>query len=586
MRELAIQIPILLPLCLILLAFALPFLTAFPTQHWARSPRTTGLGPTLDLGLAILAFVAVLFSYWASGRSHHVLLGSLLPWNDAIGYFFGAHHLLDSGELSAWSHRRPLYTSLLAGFLSLGGRDLQLALLVQTVLTGAVAFFAAQAAAARMGPAAGFLIFALLLAFAGEYAPATMTENAGFLFGALGIALLWLKAERRSPAWFAAAGFLLMLGLLARAGAFFVIPFLLLWAWSAFRDDQRAALRCTLALLGGALLAVLLNQGIYWYAGTGDNVPFSNFSYTFYGLAVGGKGWLQVYADYPEGMTTYKMFALAFEKIAENPFNIVIGYVRNLPHSTLRLFDYAPAFLPVRPLLGIFWLAGLFVAFRRRREPLALFLLMATAGIVLSGPFLSDVGSRIFAATIPIDAYLAGLGFSAILARLSRSPKPTEPASTTPSGLSAQLIGTGSVLVLLTLAGSFILPRPQVGTLPAFAWAIIYLTNTPGAIRAYRAQLAALNLLLFRLRLRFRDLLQNAIKHGFIFAALCLARGPNEALRLRGTRFFWLPAHVELLKSSSGLLAIGLQIVRLWPATLPVSGNRPRLFRPLLSSNV
>ncbi len=87
-------------------------------------------------------------------------------------------------------------------------------------------------------------------------------------------------------------------------------------------------------------------------------------------------------------------------------------------------------------------------------------------------PVPSDVGSRIFAATIPIDAYLAGLGFSAILARLSRSPKPTEPASpasTTPSGLSAQLIGTGSVLVLLTLAGSFVLPRPQVGTLPAFA---------------------------------------------------------------------------------------------------------------------
>lgn len=474
MRELAIQIPSLLPLCLILLALAYPFLEAFPIRRTAGPPKLPGLGPTLGLGLAIGAFMAVVLGYWASGRSHHVLLGGLLPWNDAAGYFFGAHHLLDSGELTSWSHRRPIYTSLLAGFLSLGGRDLQLALLVQTVFIGAVTFFAARAAALRMGPATGLLVFALLLAFAGEYAPTTMTENAGFLFGTAGIALLWLNAERRSPIWFAAAGFFLMLGLLARAGAFFVIPFLLLWPWIAFRDERGAALRCTRALLGGVLLAIFLHQAIDWRAGTDANTPFSNFSYTLYGLAVGGKGWTQVFADHPdimqggEGVATRKMFALAFEQIAENPLNIAIGYVRNLPHSTLRLFDYAPPFLPVRPLLGIFWLAGLFVAFRRRREPLALFLLMGTLGIVLSGPFLSDVGSRIYAVTIPLDAYMAGLGFSAILAWLSRVRKRTLPAATAPSGFSAQIIGTSCVLVLLTLAGSFLLPRPQASAHPAF----------------------------------------------------------------------------------------------------------------------
>ncbi|MCE2510468.1 MAG: glycosyltransferase family 39 protein [Alphaproteobacteria bacterium] len=456
MQALAIELPVLLPLCLILLAAALALREAL-----AGRPGPAFPGP-LTLGLGMAAFLAVLLGFWASERSHHVLLGGLIPWNDAAGYFFGAHHLLESGELTAWSQRRPIYTSLLAGLLALGERDLQVALLLQAALVGAMACFAARAGASRMGPAAGLLVFALLLAFAGEQAPATMTENAGLLFGAAGIALLWLGLEKPRASWFAAAGFLLMLGLLARAGAFLVIPCLLLWAWLAFRDDRRAWPRLVCALLGGVLGAVLLNQAIDWQAGTAANMPFSNFAYHLYGLAAGGAEWTQIFADHPElreggeNAASGMALALTFERVLQNPFDFVIGYVRHLDHAVLHLFQYI-SFVPARAVIYGCWLAGLVAAWRHRGDPACLLLLLATAGTVLSSPFLfSNIGVRVYAATLAFDVYLAGLGLAVLIKRFRALP------SITPRpGLPAQLAGVAGVLVALTLGGTFAFPKAE-----------------------------------------------------------------------------------------------------------------------------
>lgn len=469
MQDLARLIPPLLPLGLILMALALPLLQLLSPQRPTAMPRETAFpAATLGLFLAILAFLTMLFSFWASGRSHPNLIGGLLPWSDATSYFLGANALLDSGDLNGWSQRRPVYTSLFAGFLALGDRDLQIALLLQSVFAGAVAFFIARVAMPRMGMAAGIFVFAILFAFASEHTPLTMSENAGFLFGGLAVALLWLGIEKPRASWFAAAGFLLMTGLLARAGAFLVIPFLLLWTLTAFWKERRTAIWCTLALLGGVLLAILLNQTIYWYAGDGTNITNANFSYSFYGLAAGGKGWQQIYVDHPgifpnsEGIIAKKIFALAFERIVQNPLDFVIGYLKSLPHFGWVLFGFVPSFLTVQKPLAIFfsffWLAGLWVAFRSRQKPHALFLLAATTGTVLSAPFLADAGSRLFAATIPFDALVIGLGFSTIATWLMRKFKRKLPMPAMAAGLSAQILGTAVLLIGLTLAGTFFFP--------------------------------------------------------------------------------------------------------------------------------
>jgi len=71
MRDIAILLPIWLPLCLLLLALALPLQQRFFPQPTAATPRTTAFQvASLGLLLAILSILAVLLSLWASGRSH------------------------------------------------------------------------------------------------------------------------------------------------------------------------------------------------------------------------------------------------------------------------------------------------------------------------------------------------------------------------------------------------------------------------------------------------------------------------------------------------------------------------------------
>lgn len=472
MHDILVHFPTLLFLCLVLLAAALPFFKPSPAEP---APPPPGLLAGLGLALAIAAFLAVVLSGWAVGRSQTNLLGGLIPWSDATGYFRGAHSMLDNGELLSWSQRRPLYTLLLAGLFALGDRDVQLALLLQATLIGGVAFLVARAASFRMGLAAGLFVFALLFAYAREYAPILLSENAGFLFGALGVALLWLGAEKPRCGWLLAGSLLLTLGLLARAGAFLIIPFLLLWAWLAFRNERRVAFRATLAVLGGIFAAVLLHQAIYWLSGDATNPPLSNFSYVLYGLAAGGKGWKQIYIDHPdifqggEGAFSQVIYALAFERIATNPLDFLFAYAKKLPHSVYFLFDYTLSFMHVNRLFGLLWLAGLLVAFRRRHEPQALLLVVTTPGIVLSGPFLADVGSRIYAATIAFDAYLAGLGLAAMAAWLLRRKAPAPAPAAATSGLGAQLLATSGVVMALTLASLLPFVQSKGETPPAFA---------------------------------------------------------------------------------------------------------------------
>ena len=57
-------------------------------------------------------------------------------------------------------------------------------------------------------------------------------------------------------------------------------------------------------------------------------VPFSNFSYTFYGLASGGAKWDQVFKDYP-GIKEEDVPALAIQKFKEKPYLLVTGIIQS-----------------------------------------------------------------------------------------------------------------------------------------------------------------------------------------------------------------------------------------------------------------
>ena len=94
---------------------------------------------------------------------------------------------------------------------------------------------------------------------------------------------------------------LLTLALCARAGAFFVLPAVVVAGTYAFRGQSRWSPRFLVA----SLLAVSIGFGVN-AALTGilkdpssRQSSFSNFSNTLYGLVVEGKGWAQVRIDHP-----------------------------------------------------------------------------------------------------------------------------------------------------------------------------------------------------------------------------------------------------------------------------------------------
>jgi hypothetical protein len=132
-----------------------------------------------------------LFWTWLQVKGSYFLVGGLIPWSDAHGYFFGGLHLLYSGSVDTFNTRRPLIAGFMATKLLLSGQSLQGVLVLQAVATGFGCVLAARALSRSHGVAAGVVMFALLLLFIWPFVPTTMTESVGLTFGATGFALLW-----------------------------------------------------------------------------------------------------------------------------------------------------------------------------------------------------------------------------------------------------------------------------------------------------------------------------------------------------------------------------------------------------------
>ena len=298
------------------------------------------------------------------------------------------------------------------------------------LINAAAVFAAARVVWRSHGLAAGLLVLTTLYLFFSQHLGSLLSENLGLAFGAVAFALLWegIRAERR---WLLALGlFALALGLNARAGAFFVLPALVIWL--AWRERHRGWQHCAWTFswtVGAGLLgfvpATLLGAA---YAPT-EGIAFGNFAPSFYGLVAGGKGWTQVYSDHPHinalaslEQKYGEIYRLSWVSIREAPKKLLLGIAKAYGRYIVgtgwhKFFDNSV----VRGVAILLTLAGLVECVRRRREADAAFLLVVTVGVFASVPFLMDGGSRVFAATIPVTAALIGIG-AVTLARWAGRP--------------------------------------------------------------------------------------------------------------------------------------------------------------------
>jgi hypothetical protein len=430
----ALVLPMPVPARILFASFysVTPVVLPLGVALWLCYRRRSGIATIAALTVTMVLFALPLASLWQHFGVNFNAIGGLLPFSDASGYYYDAQRLLDGHPLG-WSARRPLFVGLLATLLRLTGRNLQITLAVFVALNGFATYLLARELRNSHGPAAAAVATVMMFLFYRVQGGcgAVLTENLGFAMGAVAFALLWRAARDGNLTRVAVGMGLLTTALMARAGAFFVLPALVgAFAW-IFRSGGRALSAALTASAAVALAAALgIGLGRVLADPASPQTTFSNFSYSLYGLVVGGAGWQQALADHPDAREGAEIYTLAFDAFLAHPEGLLKGSLRMWraylwPAGPVHAFAFVTdgARSPFWQLLCfVFSGCGLVAAVRRYQSPQAALLLAGTIGHLASIPFAPpiDADLRVYAATMPIVALLVGTGAAVVLSVLAR----------------------------------------------------------------------------------------------------------------------------------------------------------------------
>ncbi|MCZ8035944.1 MAG: hypothetical protein O9288_14425 [Novosphingobium sp.] len=398
------------------------------SRRWPGPPERV-VRASLLLAAACVPFLGVLEAWTSVGDPNAVALTSLqmlgqIQASDSFGYLHGALDLLTGGWLNDWNSRRPLTSALTALRVMAAGPHMMGVVGLGALSIGACLVLATREVHRLSGAVATVAFLIMCGSFLSEWTPTTMSEGTGFAFGLLALAALLAAWRTDSIVLFSLGVTGLTTALMARAGPQFVVPFVIIAG--ALIQWHKGPGRSVVWLVAGLMAAMLgLLHAPYLvktlHGSTG--MIQSNFAYTLYGLAVGGKGWTQIFRDHPElfalGVTEPsepKIYQHAIAQITRAPSVFIGALARELmmmPRFFSRFFD---------PLLLNVWLmAGVAAGLAALRTRIGLLFAAVVLGIIASSPLLiSDGGRRVFAAVAPMLSLLGALGAHTIL-RLGRS---------------------------------------------------------------------------------------------------------------------------------------------------------------------
>jgi hypothetical protein len=415
----------------------------------------------LSLSSMLILFALPLSALWTTGLSNGFVIGGLLPFSDAALYYNDANRLIEDGMFSAFSTARPLFIGFLAVVLKLTGGNLKLTLAILVLITALAICLATMQVRRSIGaaPAAVFMLICFL--FYRRFIGAAVVGNLGMTLGVLGFALLWLSADEKKVTAAFYGVVLLTLGLIARPGAFFVLPMLILWMVIYFRDDKSWLSYKTLLVASACVMfGFAVNHILISVVGNPNGRAFSNFAYVLYGLVFGGNNHTAINNPPLEiiGLSgkalTDKLYQISIAAVIHNPFLLLPSILRAWKVYILKGYAFSfilpdniignpnnpeikKLFYPisnfqahaqfVTPLVyiavfHILSLAGAYWAYRNRTKGGSL-IMAFLGGIFLSIPFAPpwdcDTG-RVYAATIPVLAMMPSYGISNILSHFKK----------------------------------------------------------------------------------------------------------------------------------------------------------------------
>ncbi|MDR1885042.1 MAG: hypothetical protein LBQ56_02120 [Synergistaceae bacterium] len=357
--------------------------------------------------------------------------------------------------MTVWTSRRPIATVWISLNMFLTGENLRYAMAAMTIFNSIAIVVSVRCVQRHLGGAPAWLANVLLFFYYRTFLGLALSEQVGFFFGCMAFPLLWNAASggRQPRVSFFAGLLMLTIGLVARAGTFFVLPLLMLW-YSFRLGLRRSSVKILLASVCVVLLVFGYNRALLKTFGNPE-AAFGNFAPTLYGLLHGGT-WTQPYEDYPELLelpeieSNSRIYAMSVARLREAPMSLVKGALRAYASFfisplgaysfvvsplalSLEFHDFAVAQKSgasevVREFLGsdpvqIYYASSAFLWFLlssflalagvirliMTRSSHKWFLISAGIGILLSVPFLPPWDAplmRVYAASMPFFAIL------------------------------------------------------------------------------------------------------------------------------------------------------------------------------------
>lgn len=427
------------------------------------------VGEFLSMAGTLSLFALPLAGLWAAGQTQTTVLSGIIPFYDAESYYIDALRILNGSIFSVFSARRPLFPALLAVLLSWTSHNLMASLAILTGIAGLACYFAAREIQRTYGAEVSTLVLIILFLFFRAHSGISMSENLGVALGALGFAILWQGASTRNTFYLCFGLFITTLALNARAGAFFMLPILILWAGWLLRGSKPFAWSTAFFATLAVILGFLINLSLTRMIAVPSGVPFANFSYTLYGLASGGRSWAYIFTAHPEVLAlqepeqSARIYQLAFELIQEKPLQTIQGALFSwkmlFSNTWYNIYSYIGGEnwtinVYARWAMYLLGMAGIYGWVRDRDDPIKSLIIVSFLGVFISVPFLPPTDAyrmRPYAASIIVLAALPALGLHFILERTKMNALGKSNFVTNP--YLAPLIFS-SLLICATLFGS------------------------------------------------------------------------------------------------------------------------------------
>jgi hypothetical protein len=377
---------------------------------------------------SIALCVLHLVSAWQHAIGNYWCFGGLLPYSDPGGFYHGARSLIESGSLDDFSSRRPLVPGLYAFFLLCTHQNLQLTLLIVSILVGISIYFPVIEITKRFGICAGTILQLALFSHISEYLVTTLSEPLGLMYGNCAFAFLLRGMTSKRPFSLLSGIALLALALSIRPGPMFVLAFIIPWSGFVFGSTARHTWRFILSgiAVSVAVMAIGVVATGYCNPGKESNVNGS-LAYTMYEFATGKHSLSQPAIDHPElndprlsdADRVQMIYRYAFKEIRAHPLTVPREIVKAYGYAVTHAQDW---FSPLYPLMKkgvclIFFILSLMsiVLFGRQYQTIRIMLLLSIAGIIITWPIMLFGGSRILSAVEPLLCSVFAIGAVTLL---------------------------------------------------------------------------------------------------------------------------------------------------------------------------